>query len=153
MVKLVLYEGSIIPQPLKLAIDHYAVHCWNLMGREGAAFGLSRLAQGGSFVFPWRPQKWSVPFSLTCMWNFYLKCNKHYAEFDTCIDDDLLNHIYNLEAVDARKLYPKEFVQWREDPSNLCINGVYPVDLLWERAREAWLEILLTPVHDNLSRS
>lgn len=50
-----------------------------------------------------------------------------------------------MEAEDARRLYPKEFTQWREDPCSLCINGVYPVERMWERAREAWLEILLTP--------
>ncbi|KAH6790588.1 hypothetical protein C2S51_005594 [Perilla frutescens var. frutescens] len=57
-------------------------------------------------------------------------------------------HLYFLEGlrnVDARKIYPKEFTQWREDPSNLCINGDDIVDKLWERAREAWLEILFTP--------
>lgn len=47
--------------------------------------------------------------------------------------------------MDARKIYPKEFTQWREDPSNLCINDVRIVDQLWERAREAWMEILFTP--------
>ncbi|XP_041993802.1 probable 2-carboxy-D-arabinitol-1-phosphatase isoform X2 [Salvia splendens] len=53
-------------------------------------------------------------------------------------------HLYFLEGltnVDARKLYPKEFVQWREDPSNLCINGVYPLEKLWERALEAWEKV------------
>ncbi|CAA0817920.1 Probable 2-carboxy-D-arabinitol-1-phosphatase [Striga hermonthica] len=57
-------------------------------------------------------------------------------------------HLYFLEGlrnVDAKKKYPKEFVQWREDPSNFCINGVYPTRKLWETAREAWLEILFTP--------
>lgn len=51
-----------------------------------------------------------------------------------------------MEAVDARRDYPKEFSSWREDPSNFCVNGVYPVRKLWETAREAWNEILLTPV-------
>ncbi|XP_042067540.1 probable 2-carboxy-D-arabinitol-1-phosphatase [Salvia splendens] len=62
-------------------------------------------------------------------------------------------HLYFLEGltnVDARKLYPKEFVQWREDPSNLCINEVYPLEKLWERALEAWSEILLTPGESSL---
>ncbi|KAL0363379.1 UNVERIFIED_CONTAM: putative 2-carboxy-D-arabinitol-1-phosphatase [Sesamum calycinum] len=57
-------------------------------------------------------------------------------------------HLYFLEGmrnVDARKKYPKEFTQWREDPCNFRINGIYPVRKLWETAREAWLEILFTP--------
>lgn len=58
----------------------------------------------------------------------------------------MLNEIQNLEAVDAREMYPKEYITWREDPSNFCVNGVYPVRKLWETAREAWKEILLSPV-------
>lgn len=58
----------------------------------------------------------------------------------------MLNEIQNLEAVDAREIYPKEYTTWREDPSNFCVNGVYPVRLLWGTAREAWKEILLSPV-------
>lgn len=57
-------------------------------------------------------------------------------------------HLFFLEGmrnVDARKRYPKEFTTWREDPSNFCVNGVYPLRKLWETAREAWLEILFTP--------
>lgn len=57
-----------------------------------------------------------------------------------------LNHIQNLEAVDAKERYPKEYTTWREDPANFCVNGVYPVRKLWGTAREAWREILLSPV-------
>lgn len=56
----------------------------------------------------------------------------------------------NLEAVDARQIYPKEYTTWREDPSNFCVNGVYPVRKLWGTAREAWEEILLSPGKDYL---
>ncbi|XP_052181728.1 probable 2-carboxy-D-arabinitol-1-phosphatase isoform X2 [Diospyros lotus] len=57
-------------------------------------------------------------------------------------------HLFFLEGmrnVDARKRYPKEFMTWREDPSNFCVNGVYPIQELWGRANEAWKEILFTP--------
>ncbi|XP_073127708.1 probable 2-carboxy-D-arabinitol-1-phosphatase [Henckelia pumila] len=57
-------------------------------------------------------------------------------------------HLYFLEGmrnVDARKKYPEEYTAWREDPSNFCVNGVYPIRQLWRTAREAWLEILFTP--------
>lgn len=57
-----------------------------------------------------------------------------------------LNRAQNLEAVDARQLYPKEYTSWREDPSNFEVNGVYPVRKLWGTAREAWREILSSPV-------
>lgn len=57
-----------------------------------------------------------------------------------------LNHIQNLEAVDAKQRYPKEYTTWREDPANFHVNGIYPVLELWGTVREAWKEILLTPV-------
>lgn len=51
-----------------------------------------------------------------------------------------------MEAEDAKRIYPKEYTTWREDPSNFCVDGVYPLQKLWRRAHEAWEEILLTPV-------
>ncbi|OMO76426.1 hypothetical protein CCACVL1_15666 [Corchorus capsularis] len=57
-------------------------------------------------------------------------------------------HLFFLEGmknVDARVIYPKEYVTWREDPANFYVNGVYPTRRLWATAREAWREILLTP--------
>lgn len=51
-----------------------------------------------------------------------------------------------LEAADAKKEYPELYTRWREDPSNFKVNGIYPVRKLWGTAREAWKEILLTPV-------
>ncbi|KAI3434086.1 uncharacterized protein J3R85_006882 [Psidium guajava] len=62
-------------------------------------------------------------------------------------------HLFFLEGmknVDARQIYPKEYTTWREDPSNFCVNGVYPVRKLWGTAREAWEEILLSPGKDYL---
>ncbi|XP_009769323.1 probable 2-carboxy-D-arabinitol-1-phosphatase [Nicotiana sylvestris] len=57
-------------------------------------------------------------------------------------------HLYFLEGMkneDAKRIYPKEYTTWREDPSNFCVDGVYPLQKLWGRAYEAWEEILLTP--------
>ena len=62
-----------------------------------------------------------------------------------------LNHIQNLEAVDAKDRFPKEYTTWREDPSNFNVNGIYPVRKLWGAAREAWREILLSPVSFSLN--
>lgn len=62
-----------------------------------------------------------------------------------------LNHIQNLEAVDARERYPKEYTTWREDPANFNVNGIYPIRKLWETAREAWREILFSPVSFSLN--
>ncbi|KAK6797509.1 hypothetical protein RDI58_005211 [Solanum bulbocastanum] len=57
-------------------------------------------------------------------------------------------HLFFLEGMtneDAKRIYPKEYTTWREDPSNFCVDGVYPLQKLWGRAHEAWEEILLTP--------
>lgn len=57
-------------------------------------------------------------------------------------------HLFFLEGmknVDAKVIYPKEYVTWRENPANFYVNGVYPLRKLWATAREAWREILLTP--------
>ncbi|CAK7350593.1 unnamed protein product [Dovyalis caffra] len=65
----------------------------------------------------------------------------------------LLNHIQNLEAVDAREKYPKEYTTWREDPANFNVNGIYPLRNLWGTAREAWKEILLSPEENSADRN
>ncbi|KAA0056988.1 hypothetical protein IC582_029370 [Cucumis melo] len=57
-------------------------------------------------------------------------------------------HLFFLEGmknVDAKKIYPKEYTTWREDPAEFCVNGVYPLRKIWGTAREAWKEILLSP--------
>lgn len=58
----------------------------------------------------------------------------------------LLNEFQYLEAVDARRIYPKDHTCWREDPSKFNVNGVYPLRQVWEAANTAWKEILFTPV-------
>jgi serine/threonine-protein phosphatase PGAM5 len=56
------------------------------------------------------------------------------------------DHIMYYEAADAKKQYPELYNKWREDPSNFHVNGIYPLKELWVTARQAWEEILLTPV-------
>lgn len=58
-----------------------------------------------------------------------------------------------MEAVDAMRDYPEEYSTWRDDPAKFCVNGVYPVRSLWKTAREAWKEILFTPVSFSLVAS
>jgi serine/threonine-protein phosphatase PGAM5 len=47
-----------------------------------------------------------------------------------------------LFAVDAKEQYPELYRAWREDPKNFNVNGVYPVVDLWDKARNAWEDIL-----------
>ena len=63
----------------------------------------------------------------------------------------LNQYVPNLEAVDAKRIYPKEYTTWREDPANFSMNGRYPVRDLWEAARVCWKDILLSPVRFSLS--
>lgn len=62
-----------------------------------------------------------------------------------------IDHITCLEAADAKKQYPELYTKWREDPANFHVNGIYPLTELWGRARQAWEQILLTPVYVHLS--
>ncbi|WVZ72963.1 hypothetical protein U9M48_021341 [Paspalum notatum var. saurae] len=58
-------------------------------------------------------------------------------------------HLFFLEGMtnaDAKKQYPELYTKWREDPSNFHVNGIYPIRELWGTARQAWEQILLTPV-------
>ena len=57
-----------------------------------------------------------------------------------------IDRIAYLEAADAKKQYPELYTKWREDPANFHVNGIYPIRELWGTARQAWEQILLTPV-------
>ncbi|XP_020221301.1 probable 2-carboxy-D-arabinitol-1-phosphatase isoform X2 [Cajanus cajan] len=56
-----------------------------------------------------------------------------------------LYHLEGMKNVDARKIYPKEYTIWREDPASFHMNGRYPVRDLWIAARDCWKEMLLSP--------
>ncbi|XP_062160633.1 probable 2-carboxy-D-arabinitol-1-phosphatase isoform X3 [Alnus glutinosa] len=74
------------------------------------------------------------------------RCRKALANiyFDQCFSSPI-SRAKNLEPVDAKERYPKEYTTWREDPANFYVNGVYPIRRIWATAREAWREILLSP--------
>eukprot|EP00475_Leptophrys_vorax_P022671 TRINITY_DN3088_c0_g1_i4.p1 TRINITY_DN3088_c0_g1~~TRINITY_DN3088_c0_g1_i4.p1 ORF type:complete len:351 (-),score=-0.62 TRINITY_DN3088_c0_g1_i4:260-1312(-) len=46
---------------------------------------------------------------------------------------------------EAKARYPDLFRAWREDPSNFCVDGVYPVRGLWKQAANTWRELLESP--------
>lgn len=78
------------------------------------------------------------------MLSFYFTVQ--YVLFSSFFMIKLNQYVPNLEAVDAKKTYPKEYTTWREDPANFCMDGRYPVRDLWKAARDCWKEILLSPV-------
>eukprot|EP00850_Spirogloea_muscicola_P017930 SM000159S01761 [mRNA] locus=s159:168662:171159:+ [translate_table: standard] len=54
-------------------------------------------------------------------------------------------HLHFLEGMkneEANDLYPELYGNWRGDPLNFCVGGVYPVVDLYEKARNAWVDIL-----------
>ncbi|XP_042461978.1 probable 2-carboxy-D-arabinitol-1-phosphatase isoform X2 [Zingiber officinale] len=58
-------------------------------------------------------------------------------------------HLFFLEGMtnaDAKKKYPELYTAWREDPFNFNVDGIYPVRKLWGTAKQAWKDILSTPV-------
>lgn len=56
-----------------------------------------------------------------------------------------LFHLEGMKNVDAKRIYPKDYICWREDPSKFNVNGVYPLRQVWDTANTAWKEILSTP--------
>eukprot|EP00850_Spirogloea_muscicola_P011380 SM000070S21346 [mRNA] locus=s70:632946:635434:+ [translate_table: standard] len=54
-------------------------------------------------------------------------------------------HLHVLEGMkneEANELYPELYGNWRGDPLNFCVGGVYPVVDLYKKARDAWVDIL-----------
>ncbi|XP_014519166.1 probable 2-carboxy-D-arabinitol-1-phosphatase isoform X2 [Vigna radiata var. radiata] len=56
-----------------------------------------------------------------------------------------LYHLEGMTNADAKRIYPKEYTIWREDPANFIMNGRYPARDLWITARDCWKEMLLSP--------
>lgn len=63
---------------------------------------------------------------------------------DTLREANLL-FLEGMLNTEAREQYPELFKQWREDPLNFNVDGVYPVVELWAKAKMAWEEILSSP--------
>mmetsp|Transcript_27772 Transcript_27772/g.71470 ORF Transcript_27772/g.71470 Transcript_27772/m.71470 type:complete len:307 (-) Transcript_27772:1278-2198(-) len=56
-----------------------------------------------------------------------------------------LSILQGMRNVDAEVEHPELFNTWREMPHEFCNGGHYPVVDVWERAAEAWCEILEAP--------
>ncbi|OMO65160.1 hypothetical protein COLO4_31477 [Corchorus olitorius] len=118
--------GQFLLNSKKVTIVRHGLSTWNEEGRIQGSSNSSVLTEAG------------VKQAERCR---QALANMH---FDQCFASPI-SRAKNLEAVDARVIYPKEYVTWREDPANFYVNGVYPTRRLWATAREAWREILLTP--------
>jgi len=49
-----------------------------------------------------------------------------------------LSVLQGMRNVDAAKELPDLFGTWREVPHEFCLDGIYPIVDVWERATEAW---------------
>ncbi|KAH7292046.1 hypothetical protein KP509_29G049100 [Ceratopteris richardii] len=67
--------------------------------------------------------------------------NEHLV-FSDSLKEAHLHFLEGMRNEDAKMQYPEIYRAWREDPANFCIEGVYPVVDLWDRAVQAWREIL-----------
>ncbi|KAB5534004.1 hypothetical protein DKX38_017090 [Salix brachista] len=117
---------KLLPSSKKVTIVRHGLSSWNEESRVQGSTNLSVLTETGV-----RQAE---------------RCRKalENMHFDQCFSSPI-SRAKNLEAVDAREKYPKEYTTWREDPANFSVNGIYPVQKLWGTAREAWKEILLSP--------
>ncbi|KAB1201049.1 Phosphoserine phosphatase 1 [Morella rubra] len=129
----------------KVTLVRHGLSSWNVESRVQGSSNLSVLTETGvkqaercrkALANIYFDQCFASPISRAKVLAFYVFLSS------LCIR---LNHIQNLEAVDAKERYPKEYMTWREDPANFNVNGVYPVRKLWGTASEAWREILLSP--------
>ncbi|XP_051126003.1 probable 2-carboxy-D-arabinitol-1-phosphatase [Andrographis paniculata] len=146
---------KLLSSPKKVTLLRHGLSTWNKEGRVQGSSNLSLLTEAGAAQAE-RCRKSLAEIQFDHCFSSPISRAKSTAEIlwegreQPLVYLDSLKeaHLYHLEGmrnVDAKKKYPKEFMQWREDPSNFCVNGVYPVRKLWETAREAWLEILFTP--------
>ncbi|KAL8468024.1 hypothetical protein ACS0TY_031321 [Phlomoides rotata] len=146
---------KLLSSPKKVTIVRHGLSTWNKEGRVQGSSDLSVLTEAGiaqaercraALIETHFDKCFSSPISRAkstaeILW----QGREEPLVFLDSLKEAHLYHLEGMKNVDARKKYPKEFDQWREDPSNFCINGIYPTRKLWETAREAWLEILFTP--------
>ncbi|KAL3851316.1 hypothetical protein ACJIZ3_013198 [Penstemon smallii] len=147
-------EKLLLSSPKKVTLVRHGLSSWNKEGRVQGSSNLSVLTEAG-VAQAVRCQKALAEMHFDQCFSSPISRAKSTAEIlwrgreQPLVYLDSLKeaHLYFLEGmtnVDARKIYPNEFTKWREDPVNFCVNGVYPVQKLWEIAREAWVEILYT---------
>lgn len=145
----------LMPSPKKVTIVRHGLSSWNEESRVQGSSDLSILTETGVHQAE-RCRKALANISFDQCFSSPISRAKSTAEIlwhgkeEPLVFLDSLKecHLFYLEGmknVDARRIYPKEYNTWREDPSNFSVYGVYPIRMLWETANEAWKEILFTP--------
>ncbi|EPS59676.1 hypothetical protein M569_15125, partial [Genlisea aurea] len=148
-------SGNLLSSPKKITLLRHGLSSWNKESRIQGSSNMSVLTEAGVA----QAQRCRMALSDThfdLCFSSPISRAKSTAEIlwegreEPLIFLDSLKeaHLYFLEGmknVTAKNMYPEEYTRWREDPSNFCVNGVYPIRELWRTAREAWLEILFSP--------
>lgn len=146
---------KLMSSPKNVTLVRHGLSSWNLENRVQGSSDLSILTETGMQQAE-KCRKSLANINFDKCFSSPISRAKSTAEIlwqgkeEPLIFLDLLKeaHLFFLEGmknVDAREKYPKEYITWREDPCNFCVNGIYPVLKLWETANLAWKEILFTP--------
>ncbi|TXG47388.1 hypothetical protein EZV62_026682 [Acer yangbiense] len=101
---------KLLSAPKKVTLVRHGLSSWNNEGRVQGSSNLSILTEIG------------IRQAERC--REALK-NIH---FDQCFSSPI-SRAKNLEAADARQIYPKEYTTWRENPADFYVNGVYPISV------------------------
>lgn len=146
---------KVLASPKKVTLLRHGLSSWNEEGRVQGSSNLSVLSEKGAMQAERCKMALSDMHFDQCFASPISRAKttaeiiwKGKEEPLVFLDSLKEAHLYFLEGMkneDAKRIYPKEYTTWREDPSNFCVDGVYPLQKLWRRAHEAWEEILLTP--------
>ncbi|KAJ3694495.1 hypothetical protein LUZ60_009975 [Juncus effusus] len=146
---------EILSSSKKVTIVRHGLSSWNEENRVQGSSNLSVLTETGAMqALKCRDALSNMNFDIC--FSSPISRAKSTAELiwqgrekPLCFLDSLKEaHLFFLEGMtneEAKKKYPELYKNWRENPSNFHVNGIYPIQKLWGTAREAWKEILLTP--------
>ncbi|MED6121236.1 hypothetical protein PIB30_028064 [Stylosanthes scabra] len=147
--------GELIASPKKVMILRHGLSTWNSESRIQGSSDLSVLTEDGekqaerckkALENMYFDQCFASPISRAkqtaeIIWQGR---EKPLVYLDS-LREISLYHLEGMKNVDAKRIYPKEYTTWREDPANFVMNDRYPVRDLWGAARACWKEILLSP--------
>ncbi|KAI4296741.1 hypothetical protein L6164_036670 [Bauhinia variegata] len=147
--------GELISSSKKVTLIRHGLSTWNAESRIQGSSDLSTLTDAGvnqaerirkALVNVHFDQCFASPISRAkATAEIVWQGREEPLIFLDSLKEMSLYHLEGMRNVDAKKIYPKEYTEWREDPANFYINGKYPVRDLWFDARDAWKRILLTP--------
>ncbi|KAL8268196.1 hypothetical protein R6Q59_001994 [Mikania micrantha] len=145
---------KLLSSPKKVTLVRHGLSSWNDENRIQGSSNLSMLTETGIMQAE-KCKKALVNINFDQCFSSPISRAKSTAEilwlgreepviFLDTLKEAHLFHLEGMKNVEARQRYPKDHITWREDPSNFNVNGVYPLQQVWEAASVAWKEILFT---------